>query len=121
MDSLPAEPQGKPKNTGVGSLSLLQGIFPTQEIKPGSQVDSLPTELSGKPPDQIDRDSNPSSSLSRTVDLEQIIIPSKLYFFLTVKWGNDVYPRELSGLLEIKYVTSQHRVSIQETVVHLLT
>ena len=29
-DSLPAEPQGKPKNTGVGSLSLLQQIFPTQ-------------------------------------------------------------------------------------------
>ena len=28
---LPAEPQGKPKNTGVGSLCLLQGIFPTQE------------------------------------------------------------------------------------------
>ena len=28
-DSLPAEPQKKPKNTGVGSLSLLQGIFPT--------------------------------------------------------------------------------------------
>ena len=31
-NSLPAEPQGKPKNTGVGSLSLLQGIFPTQEL-----------------------------------------------------------------------------------------
>ena len=30
-DSLPAEPPGKPKNTGVGSLSLLQLIFPTQE------------------------------------------------------------------------------------------
>ena len=30
-DSLPAEPQGKPKNVGVGSLSLLQEIFPTQE------------------------------------------------------------------------------------------
>ena len=29
--SLPAEPQGKPPNTGVSSLSLLQGIFPTQE------------------------------------------------------------------------------------------
>ena len=28
MDSLPTEPQGKPKNTGVGSLSLLQGTFP---------------------------------------------------------------------------------------------
>ena len=32
-DSLPTEPPGKPKNTGVGSLSLLQGIFPTQELK----------------------------------------------------------------------------------------
>ena len=30
-DSLPAEPQGKPKNTGVGSLSLLQQIFQIQE------------------------------------------------------------------------------------------
>ena len=34
-ESLPAEPQGKPKNTGVGSLSLLQGIFPTQEKNQG--------------------------------------------------------------------------------------
>ena len=31
-DSLQAEPQGKPKNTGVGGLSLLQQIFPTQEL-----------------------------------------------------------------------------------------
>ena len=30
-DSLPAEPQGKPKNTGVGRLFLLQQIFLTQE------------------------------------------------------------------------------------------
>ena len=30
--SLPAEPQGKPKNTGVGSLSHLQRIFLTQEL-----------------------------------------------------------------------------------------
>ena len=30
-DSLPAEPRGKPRNTGVGSLSLLQRIFLTQE------------------------------------------------------------------------------------------
>ena len=63
------------QNTGVGSLSLLQGIFPTQgsnpgiphgsgkpipsladlpdqEIKLGSpawQADSLPADLSGKP------------------------------------------------------------------------
>ena len=32
---LPTEPPGTPKNTGVGSLSLLQGIFPTQELNRG--------------------------------------------------------------------------------------
>ena len=31
VNSLSIEPQGKPKNTSVGSLSLLQWIFPTQE------------------------------------------------------------------------------------------
>ena len=31
----PAEPQGKPKNTGVGSLSFLQQIFQTQELNQG--------------------------------------------------------------------------------------
>ena len=34
-NSLPAEPQGKPKNTRVGSLSLLQGNFLTQGLNPG--------------------------------------------------------------------------------------
>ena len=34
-DSLPSEPPGKPKNTGVSNLSLLQGIFPTQGLNPG--------------------------------------------------------------------------------------
>ena len=29
-DSLLSEPSGRPMNTGVGMLSLLQGIFPTQ-------------------------------------------------------------------------------------------
>ena len=35
VDSLPAEPYGKPKNTGVGSLFLLQEIFLTQELNQG--------------------------------------------------------------------------------------
>ena len=35
VDSLPAESQGKPKNTGVDSLSFLQQIFPTQELNWG--------------------------------------------------------------------------------------
>ena len=34
-DSLPVEPQGKPKNPGGSSLSLLQRIFPTQELNQG--------------------------------------------------------------------------------------
>ena len=34
-DSLTSQPPGKPKSTGVGSLSLLQGIFPTQESNQG--------------------------------------------------------------------------------------
>jgi len=31
VNSLPVEPPGKPRNTRVGSLSFLQGIFLTQE------------------------------------------------------------------------------------------
>ena len=52
-DSLPAELQEKPKNTGVGSQSIPSPAdLPNPGIKLGSpalQVDSLPTELSGKP------------------------------------------------------------------------
>ena len=51
VDSLLSEPSGKPKNTGVGSLSLLQGIFPNPGIEPGSpalHVSSLPAGLPGK-------------------------------------------------------------------------
>ena len=56
VDSLLSELPGKPKNTGVGSLSLLQGIFLTPGIEPGSpalQMDSLPGELAGKPITEI--------------------------------------------------------------------
>ena len=31
-DYLPAEPPGKPQNTAIGSLYLLEGMFPTQEL-----------------------------------------------------------------------------------------
>ena len=34
-DSSSSEPPGRPNNTGVGSLSLLQGIFPTHELNQG--------------------------------------------------------------------------------------
>ena len=51
VHSLLTEPPGKPKNTGVGSLSLLQGTS-WPRIEPGSpalQADSLPVEPLGKP------------------------------------------------------------------------
>ena len=48
--SLPSKPPGKPKKTGVGSLPLLQGNFPTQESNPSTwQADSLPSKPPGKP------------------------------------------------------------------------
>ena len=55
VDYLLSEPPRESKNTGVGSLSLLQGIFLTQESNqghPALQADSLPPELTGKPPKQ---------------------------------------------------------------------
>ena len=52
-DSLPAEPPEKPKNTGMGSLSLLQRLFLTQESNWGllycRQIFFLPAELLRKP------------------------------------------------------------------------
>ena len=47
-DSLPSEPPGKPKNTGVDNLSLLQEIFSTQESNRSLlhlQANSLPADL----------------------------------------------------------------------------
>ena len=68
MDSLPAEPQGKPKNTGVGSLSLLQGNLPNPGNELGSpalQADSLPIQMSGKL-------SGKQVSINRQMDKENI-------------------------------------------------
>ena len=53
--SLPAEPQRKPKNAGVSSLSLLQWIFVTQEsgVRGNSHtvvIHALPRWPSGKEP-----------------------------------------------------------------------
>ena len=51
VDSLPAEPQGKPKNTRAGPIPS-PGDLPDPGIEPGSpalQVDSLPAEPPGKP------------------------------------------------------------------------
>ena len=43
-DSLPAEPQGKPKKTGVGSLSFSSDL-PDPEIEPGSPAFQADVQL----------------------------------------------------------------------------
>ena len=48
VDSLPSEPLGKPSDTGVGSFSLLQGIFPTQGLKQGLPLCRQINKLSHK-------------------------------------------------------------------------
>ena len=51
VNSLPAEPPGKPKNTGVVSLSLPPEDLPDPGLKPESsalQADCLPAKLPGK-------------------------------------------------------------------------
>ena len=49
-DSLPAEPQGKPKNTGVPIPSPEDLTDPGIKLgSPALQVDFLPAELPGKP------------------------------------------------------------------------
>ena len=53
-DSLSFEPPGKPKITGVDSLSLLQGEFPSPGIElrsPALQADSYQLSYQGKPRD----------------------------------------------------------------------
>ena len=52
VDSLPAEPQGKPKNTGVGLPFPSPGDLSNPGIEsrsPALQADSLPAEPQGKP------------------------------------------------------------------------
>ena len=48
VDSLPSEPLGKPKNTRVGSLSLLQGIFLTQGSNQGHIADGFFTSWASR-------------------------------------------------------------------------
>ena len=62
------------QNTGVCSLPLLQGIFPTQRSNPGPslQADSSPAEPLGKPPP------TPASSYFSSVQFSRSVVSSSL-------------------------------------------
>ena len=86
-DSSPAEPLGKPKNTGLGSLSLFQGIFPDPGIEPGSpalQVDSFPAELPGKPQNKKEKSprfshKNFTATIHNIMDQNMLLVSSRQY------------------------------------------
>ena len=50
VDSLPPEPPRKPKNTGMGTLSLLQAVFLTQEMELGPVLSTRPSSGLWLPP-----------------------------------------------------------------------
>ena len=80
-DFLPAEPPWKPKNTEVGSLSLLQGIFPTQESNTGVLLCRwILYQLSsqGSPFDQVLSNKQILKSLISILDHTSFIITKKL-------------------------------------------
>ena len=83
-DSLPAKPQGKPKNTGVGSRSLLQWIFMTQESNWGLlHCRQIRYQLSyqGSPL----RQQKPPQSNSPTKSIRQTLYSRHTYFSFTSK------------------------------------
>ena len=77
-DSLPAEPPRKTKNPGVGSLSLLQWIFPTQESNGGSpalQADPLPLNHGGRPKGLKERLTSATSIHREVATLQTLAAP----------------------------------------------
>ena len=69
------------QNTGVGSCSLLQGIFPTQEsIRGLLQADSLSTELQGSP-NKIEKEVKDSPVPIASTVINIIYWNSTFFFF----------------------------------------
>ena len=75
------------KNTGLGSLSLFQGIFPDPGIEPGSpalQVDSFPAELPGKPQNKKEKSprfshKNFTATIHNIMDQNMLLVSSRQY------------------------------------------
>ena len=81
VDILPSETPGKPKNTGVGRLSLAPGDLLYPGMEPGSlalQVNSLSAELPGQS-DAIYRE----PAMYKFVNLAKSCFPTCVKEFLT--------------------------------------
>ena len=93
VESLPAEPAGKPKNTGVSSLSPLQWISPTQESNRGllhcKQI-LYQLKYQGSPQSgQLGPKTNISNLASRS-GLLRLILHSPLWRGLSTLWASQV-------------------------------
>ena len=74
------------QNTGVGSLSLLWGIFPTQRWNPGLlQADSLPSEPPGKPQSWEGNKSWPKPEWKKRCYYVNLLFLNKEIIFKSIK------------------------------------
>jgi len=87
-DSLPAEPEGKPKNTGLRSLSVLQQIFLTQQLNRGLlHCRQMLSHLSdqGSPTDIQGRRHKPHQKKVTLLFQNSIVVIRKMYHPQTKK------------------------------------
>ena len=94
-DSLSAESQGKPKNTGVSRLSFIQGIFPIQESNWGllhcRQV-LYPLNYQGSPKENKKKESSDSSIRQTNSNLPSVIL-------VLLRWANYLNSLSLNILI----------------------
>ena len=95
MDSLPAEPQEKPKSTGVGSLSLLQWISPTQESNGGLLHCRLILH-------QLSHQGNPILYIVVSICLS----PTPNLSLLPFPFGNPEFVFYVCGYISVLYISS---------------
>ena len=103
-DSLPAEPQGKPKNAGEGSLSLLQRIFPTQESNRGLlHCRQILYQLSyqGNPIRFKGFINKRNHALYRNMQIQYLIKTYRTYFQYIIIKRESIYNRKVLILLSI--------------------
>ena len=83
VDSLPSEPPGKLMNSQVGSQSLLQGIFPTQELNSDLlHCRHILYQLSYQgSPEQVWRNTNLSDT-TKITPMNSITYSAIIFFFL---------------------------------------
>ena len=78
------------QNTGVGSLSLLQGIFPTriEPRSPALQADSLPAKPQGKPKNTGVGSLSLLQWIFPTQELNQGLLHFRQILYQLSYWGN---------------------------------